>query len=298
MGVGFLSVPRVWGRCPWSRLQDGSSQGQNRLCQVLEPVWVAITHRGAQCSFHGLFGRQGETLLPGQGRSQARVLLGPQKPRIDVWPGLAKQQGPVPTGVGGAGQGQPGGAGAVQGLFTVQPLGAGALWWGRAQWGPPEQAPVAGSGAAVGGRAANAQVRSRGVVQAYAHLQDPGPLIQIVRTHSAFLPQQFVAVGVGPGQFLHTVVIFAYVPGQVFLTAVIVQKYRSPIGREGASSPEAGAGHIGHGHAHAQVVSVVVGVFLGDGGAPVCADRVKVGARDRKSTRLNSSYVASSYAVF
>src|SRR5699024_12533596 len=69
-----LSVPRVWGRCPWSRLQDGSSQGQNRLCQVLEPVWVAITHRGAQCSFHGLFGRQGETLLPGRSEEHTSEL--------------------------------------------------------------------------------------------------------------------------------------------------------------------------------------------------------------------------------
>src|SRR5699024_7658781 len=149
MGVGFLSVPRVWGRCPWSRLQDGSSQGQNRLCQVLEPVWVAITHRGAQCSFHGLFGRQGEPRLPGVRRSPARVLLGPHKPWSDVWPGLANQHGPVPTGAGGAGQPQPGGAAAVQGLSTGQPPGAGALRRGRAQRGSTEQTSVAGSGAVV-----------------------------------------------------------------------------------------------------------------------------------------------------
>src|SRR5690606_24696736 len=52
----------------------------------------------------------------------------------------------------------------------------------------------------------------------------------------------------------------------------------APVAGEGASAPEADARHVGHGDAHAQVVPVVLGADLGDGGPAEGAHRVQVGA--------------------
>src|SRR5690606_3001290 len=215
---------------------------------------------------------------PGEGCADAGVFRGPQEPRVAFRAVLGEHQGPGASLRGTADQRQPGGAGAVQLVFGVE---AGAEDPRRfcGDRGPPEEAAVAGPGTPVGRRAANAQVPSAGVAQPGGDVESPRVGAYRTRGPGAFLPQQFCAVRRSPRHQFHEVCVIDCDPGHVALAAVVVEHDGAAVPGEGAATPETHSGHVGDRDADPQVVPVVVGVDLGDGGLAEGGDRVQVGAR-------------------
>lgn len=157
---------------------------------------------------------------------------------------------------------EPVGAGAVDLRFALVVGGEDARGL-RLLAGPPEESAVRGSGAAVGGGAADREGVRCHVGEGEGEVQRPGGVGEFGGGDRTAFTEQLGAGG-DPAQFLHEAVGVAELERGVALGAVVVQFRGALVTDVGAAAPEVVPLDVGNGDTDAEVVGVVDGAQLGD----------------------------------